>query len=220
MKKKIFYAILICIIIAGVIVIATMGLRTDITYSKNVSLHMNLENEYSKAEVEEVAKEVFAGERMLVQQVDYYKNIFYVTVSQDVENLDGKVEELVNKLNEKFELQLKKENIVKVYQPKIKLSSVLTPYLVPMAISMIIVLAYVMIRFRKIGIWKTLGLYVLIAIVSELLYLSILAICRIPINRLVTPIGLAIYVIVVTTVTAKQEKKLNSYQEENKNRKK
>ena len=159
---------------------------------------------------------MFGNERILVQQIEYYGDMFSITISQEVEEIDNKIEQLTNKLNEKFDLKLEKENITKVYQPHIRLSSVLMPYLLPIAISMIVVLAYVMIRFRKIGVWKTLALYVLTAAASELLYLSILAICRIPINRLVTPIGLAIYAIVITVITARQEKKLTTYQEENK----
>lgn len=216
MNKKIFYAILICVMIAGAIVIATMGLKTDITYSKNLRLDVYLGKEYTRADVEQIAKEVFGNARLLVQQVEYYGDMFSITVSQDVEDIDAKVEQLTNQLNEKLGLELKKENITKVYQPHIRLSSVLKPYLLPLAISMIVILVYVMIRFRKVGMWKTLALYVLTVLASELFYLSILAICRIPINRLVTPIGLAIYVIVITVVTARQEKKLTGYQEENK----
>ena len=81
---------------------------------------------------------------------------------------------------------------------------------------MVIILIYVMVRFRKIGVWKTLSAYILTALASELIYLSILAICRIPINRLVTPIGLAIYAIVITIITAKREKQLTAYHEETK----
>lgn len=216
MNKKVFYAILICVIIAGAIVIATMGLKTDITYSKNLRLDIYLGKEYTREDIEQVAKEVFGNERMQLQQVEYYGDMFTITLPQEVEELDSKIEQLTNKLNEKLGLEVKKENIAKVYQPHIRLSSVLKPYLVPLAISMIVILAYVMIRFRKIGVWKTLAFYVLTVLASELLYLSILAICRVPINRLVTPIGLAIYVIVITVVTAKQEKKLVVYQEENK----
>ena len=216
MNKKIFYAILICVIIAGVVVIATMGLKTDITYSRNLRLDVYLGKEYTRQDIEPIAKEVFGNERMLVQQVEYYGDMFSITISQEVEEIDSKIEQLTNKLNEKLGLELKKENITKEYQPHIRLSSVLKPYLIPLAISMIVILAYVMIRFRKIGAWKTLALYVLMVLASELLYLSILAICRIPINRLVTPIGLAIYVIVITILTARQEKKLASYREENK----
>lgn len=216
MNKKIFYAILICVIIAGAIVIATMGLKTDITYSRNLRLDVYLGKEYTRQDIEPIAKEVFGNERMLIQQVEYYGDMFSITISQEVEEIDSKIEQLTNKLNEKLGLELKKENITKEYQPHIRLSSVLKPYLIPLAISMIVILAYVMIRFRKIGAWKTLALYVLMVLASELIYLSILAICRIPINRLVTPIGLAIYVIVITILTAKQEKKLAIYREENK----
>ena len=216
MNKKIFYAILICVIIAGAVVIATMGLKTDITYSRNLRLDVYLGKEYTRQDIEPIAKEVFGNERMLVQQVEYYGDMFSITISQEVEEIDSKIEQLTNKLNEKLGLELKKENITKEYQPHIRLFSVLKPYLIPLTISMIVILAYVMIRFRKIGAWKTLALYVLMVLASELIYLSILAICRIPINRLVTPIGLAIYAIVITVITAKQEKKLTTYQEENK----
>ena len=216
MNKKVFYAILICIIIAGAIVIATMGLEADITYSKNVRLDMYLGKEYTKKDIEQIAKEVFENKRVLVQQVEFYGDMFSITISSEIENLDEKVEQLVNKTNEKLGLELKKENITKVHQPKIRLSSVIMPYLIPMAVSMIIILVYVIIRFRKIGVWRSLGIYIITAILAELVYLSILAICRIPINRLVTPIGLAIYAIVITVITAKQERKLTKYQEETK----
>ena len=214
MKKKIFYAILICIIVAGAIVIGTMGLKADIIYSKNVRIDMYLGKEYNHNEVEQIAKEIFNTNRVIVQQIEYFGDMFSLIISQDVENIDEKAEEFAAKINETYELSEEDTNIQVIYQPKIKLSSILIPYLLPIAISMAIILIYVIIRFRKIGILKTLGLYILTVLVSEAVYLSILAIFRIPINRLVTPIGLAIYVIVVTIVTAINEKKLVSHQAE------
>lgn len=213
MKKKLLYTILVCIIIAGAIIIGTMGLKADIVYSKNVKIAVYLGKQYNTEEIRQMAKEVFETDRVLVQQVEYYGDMFTLTISQDVEDIDGKVEKLNNQLNEKYGLENKKEDIEVTYQPKIKLSSILMPYLLPLAISMIVILVYVLIRFRKIGIFKTLGLYILTVLATEAVYLSILAIARIPINRLVTPIGLAIYVIAITVVTAMQEKKLASYRE-------
>lgn len=214
MKKKIFYAILICIIVAGAIVIGTMGLKADIIYSKNVRIDMYLGKEYNHNEVEQIAKEIFNTNRVIVQQIEYFGDMFSLIISQDVENIDEKVEEFATKINETYELAEEDTNIQVIYQPKIKLSSILIPYLLPIAISMAIILIYVIIRFRKIGILKTLALYILTVLISEAVYLSVLAIFRIPINRLVTPIGLAIYVIVVTIVTAINEKKLVSHQAE------
>lgn len=211
MKKKIFYAILICIIIAGAIIIGTMGLKADIVYSKNVRIDVYLGKEYNHKEIEQMAKDIFGTNRALVQQVEYYGDMFTLTISQDVENIDEKVDQFTTKINETYELEDETLDTQIVYQPKIKLLSILTPYFIPLVISMIIILIYAIIRFRKIGILKTLALYILTVLASEFVYLSILAICRIPINRLVIPIGLAIYVIVVTVVTANQEKKLTAY---------
>lgn len=211
MKKKIFYAILICIIVAGAIIIGTMGLKADIVYSKNVRIDVYLGKEYNHKEIEQMAKDIFDTNRALVQQVEYYGDMFTLTISQDVENIDEKVDQFTTKINETYELEDETLDTQIVYQPKIKLLSILTPYFIPLVISMVIILIYAVIRFRKIGILKTLGLYILTVLASESVYLSILAICRIPINRLVIPIGLAIYVIVVTIVTANREKKLTSY---------
>lgn len=219
MKKKIFYAILICIIIAGAICIATAGLKADIVYSKNVRIDVYLGKEYNHDEVEQIAKEVFKIDRVLVKQVEYYGDMFSLIIPQNVEDIDGKVEELNTKINEKYELENKKEDIKVVYESKIKLSSVLIPYIAPIAISLAIILVYVSIRYRKIGIIKTLATYILSILASEAIYLSALAIFRFQINRLVIPIGLAIYVIVITTVTIIKERKLDTYHEQEKKKK-
>ena len=213
MKKKIFYIILICIIIAGAIIIGTMGLNVDIIYSKNVTVDVYLGKEYNYNEIEQMSKEIFGTNRVIIQQIEYFNDMFSVTISQDIENIDEKVEEFTNKINETYELGEEGADVKVTYQPKIRLLSILTPYLLPLAISMIIILVYVIIRFRKIGILKTLGLYILTVLASEAVYLSILAIFRIPINRLIIPIGLAIYVIVITIITAIREKNLISYRE-------
>lgn len=214
MKKKIFYAILICIIIAGSIVIGTIGLNVDIAYSKNVKIDVYLGKEYNHEEVKQIAKEVFERDRILLQQVEYYGDMFSITIAQKAdENMDEKIELLNNKINEKYELENKKESIRVTYQPKIKLSSIITPYIIPLAISVAVILVYTLIRFRKIGIIKTLVFYILTIAASEAIYLSILAITRFPINRVVVPVGLCIYILVITIITAIQEKKLATYRE-------
>lgn len=214
MKKKIFYAILICIIIAGSVVIGTIGLNVDIAYSKNVKIDVYLGKEYNHEEVKQIAKEVFERDRILLQQVEYYGDMFSLTIAQKAdENMDEKIELLNNKINEKYELENKKEDIRVTYQPKIKLFSIITPYIIPLAISVAVILIYTLIRYRKIGIIKTLVFYILTIAASEAIYLSILAITRFPINRVVVPVGLCIYILVITIVTAIQEKKLAAYRE-------
>lgn len=219
MKKKIFYAILICIILVGVIIISTIGLKADIIYDKSVRIDFYLGKEFSHNEVEEIAKEVFETNHAIVQQVEYYGDMFILTIPQNVENIDEKTEEFNNRIKEKYELDDKTSDMQVTYQPKAELSSILMPYLLPIAISMVIIIIYAIIRFKKIGIFKILYTYILSVLASETVYLSILAISRISINRIIIPIGLAIYIIIITIVTAIQEKKLESYKEDKKKNK-
>ena len=210
MKKKIFYILLVCIIVAGTIVIATMGLKADIIYSKNIRIDVYLGKEYNHDEIEQMAKEIFETNRTIIRQVEYFGDMFSLTISQDIENIDEKVDEFTAKINETYELPEEGADVTVTYQPKVRLSSIIMPYLVPIGISMGIILIYAIVRFRKIGILRTLRVYILAILASEAVYLSILAILRIPVNRLVTPFGLAIYVIVITIVTAKRERMLEN----------
>ena len=93
MKKKIFYILLVCIIVAGTIVIATMGLKADIIYSKNIRIDVYLGREYNHDEIEQMAKEIFETNRTIIRQVEYFGDMFSLTISQDIENIDEKVDE-------------------------------------------------------------------------------------------------------------------------------
>lgn len=217
MKNKIIYAITICIIIIGAIIIATMGLKADVKYSKNVRIDVYLGKTFENKEIKELAQEVFGKDRTLVQKVEYYGDMASITIKQEnSENMDEKLEQLKDKINEKYELEIKTTDMQVTYQPKIKLSSILKPYIIPLAISSIIIIAYVMIRFRKLGILKTISIYVLYILASQAVFLGILAIARVPISRIIMPSSLLVYVVVITIVTAVQEKKYHTLKETSK----
>ena len=55
--KKIIYAILACIFIAGVIITLTMGLKADIIYSKNVEIDIYIGKQVELKEIKAMAKE-------------------------------------------------------------------------------------------------------------------------------------------------------------------
>ena len=57
--KKVIYAILIGIILAGIVVIATIGLKVDLAYSKNVELNVYIGKTFDKSDIEDIATEVF-----------------------------------------------------------------------------------------------------------------------------------------------------------------
>ena len=208
--KKVVYAILICIIIAGIVVIGTVGLKADIVYSKNVEIDVYLGKIFEENDIKQMVSEVFPNERTIIQKIELFDDMFCVTLAdtRTDEELSSKVEELTNKVNEKYGTELKSEDIDIRHNPKVKLSSMVIPYAVTLGISMVCILVFVGIRYKKLGIIKMLITYVLSIASVELAYLSILAIARFPINRAVIPVGLLLLVVVIAVLGFTGEKKL------------
>ena len=210
--KKIVYAILICIIIAGIVIIATVGLKADLIYSKNVELDVYVGEVFNRKDIESIVNDVFPNERTIINEIEMFGDMFSVTLAdtRSDDELNSKVDELVTKINEKYGTELKNEDITIRHNAKVKLSSIILPYAVTIGISMAIILVYVGIRYRKLGVVKTILTYIVSILAVEMVYLSILAIIRYPINRIVIPIGLVLLVTVVTILGFANEKKLAS----------
>ena len=210
--KKIIYAILICIIIAGIVVIASVGLKVDIIYSKNVELDVYVGKTFERKDIENIVNEVFPNERVIINEIEMFGDMFSVTLAdtRTEDELNSKVEELVTKVNDKYDTDLENDDIAIRHNPKAKLSSIILPYAVTIGISMALILIYVGIRYRKLGVVRTILTYIVSILAVEMVYLSILAIIRYPINRIVIPIGLVLLVTVVTILGFVNEKKLTS----------
>lgn len=208
--KKVIYAILICLIIAGIVIIATVGLKADIIYSKNVELDIYLGKSFEIKDIQNIVNEVFPKERAIIQEIELFEDTVSITLEDNrtEEELNSKIEELNKKINEKYELENEVKDITITHNPKIKLSSILMPYVYSLGISLVIILIYVGIRYRKLGIVKTLITYLLAIGTTEMLLLSVIAITRFPINRLVIPVGLLLFVVVITILGFSNERKL------------
>ena len=210
--KKIIYAVLICVIIAGIVIIATLGLNADIIYSKNVQIDVYIGKTVDIKDIESIAEEVFPGERIIVQEIELFQDMVSITISDNrtEEELNTKIEELNTKINEKYELENSVDDISVTHNPKIKLSSLIMPYALTIGISMIIILVFVGIRYKKLGVLKTLVTYILSIGAVEMILLSIIAITRLPINRFVIPVGLLLLIVIITILGFKNEKKLTT----------
>ena len=208
--KKVIYGILACVIVVGIIITATIGLNVDIVYSKNVEIDAYIGKTADIKDIKQIAKEVFGGEKMIVQRIELFDDMFSITMKdKSDEELNEKVEQFVSKLNEKYSTELKADNdITIVHNPKIRLSSIIKPYILPIAISTLIILVFAGIRYRKLGILKIVISYLGYLLFVEGTYFGLLAITRFPINRFVIPIGLAIMIVIFTTLSFKNEQKL------------
>ena len=79
-------------------------------------------------------------------------------------------------------------------------------YIVPFAVSGVIVLAYIVIRYHKKGILKVLGRTIIIPVFGELFLLSIIAITRIPVGRYTPVLVIAMYIASIMMVIRENEK--------------
>ena len=220
--KKVVYAVIACLIIAGIIVIATIGLKADIVYSKNVEIDVYIGQTINKNEMEDMVKEIFPNKRFVVQEIELFQDMVAITLPDDMseEELNSKVEELNTKINEKYGLEnTVEEDIDITHNPKVRLSSLIWPYVLPIGISFVIILLFAGIRYRELGIVKIIASYILSAGIAELLFLSILAITRFPINGYVIPVALVLLVAVLTVLGLKNEKKLAEKYSEQKKKK-
>lgn len=220
--KKIIYGILVCMIIVGTIITFTIGLNVDMVYRKNIEIDIYIGKEVQLEEIKQIAKEVFQNEKIIVQKIELFDDMVSITLKdRNEDEIKEQLELLNTKINEKYEIDNKvDEDITIVHNPKVKLSNILKPYILPVAVSMIIILTYVAIRYRKIGIIKTLLDYVGNIVLIEGAYYGLLAITRFPINRLVIPIGMVIYIITVTILSLKNEIKLENIIQTEKNKNK
>lgn len=216
MSKKIIYGIIIITIIVGITLIATIGLNLSIEYDENTKIYVYIGKQFENKDIKQIAKEVFGTDKIVVQKVEIYEDMAVITIKQkDVNNINAELKDLVEqlntKINEKYELQNKTEDIITKNEPKIDLFTILKPYIYPTAISMIIILIYAAIIFRKIGIIKTIGTYLFAILGVQALYVSLIAITRLPVGKYTIPLGMLVYATTVTIITYRKQKKLEEY---------
>lgn len=216
-KKKIVYIVLACIIIIGSIIIGFKGLNVGLKYKANKQVDIYIGKEFNSNDIKTLVKEVIGNKEVIVQKVEAYEEIASITVE---EITDEQLEELNTKINEKYELEnTVKDDMVVVEAPRLRLRDLVKQFILPVALSLVIILVYAGIRFRKIDVFEVLGKILILNILAQMLYLSILAIFRIPVNALTVPIAIAIYVVVTLVIFNELETKEKENEQLAKNKK-
>lgn len=195
--KKIAQIILICLVLAGIIVIATLGFNVGVRYGENTQININIGKEFDSKDIKNIAKEVFGNQSVIVEYVEIYKDVVQITVKDAT---DEQIAELNNKINEKYELSNDLSNpddVLVARNANTRLRDLVMPYILPISISAAIIVIYEVIRFRKLGVWKVLYEAILAIIAPQAVLFSIYAIARIPVNRLTAAISIALYMLSV-----------------------
>ena len=211
MKKKNLIGILLgIIIIIGIILTTTIGLNLDLMYSSHKSIDINLQKQFENEDVYKIAKEVFENQKVKVQKVELYEDMVSIIVKDAT---DEQLENLNTKLNEKYELENTKDDMVITNVPSVEISDLVKPYILPVSISFIVIIVYLVIYMainnrvnRKLSILKEISKAILTIIGIELLYLSVFAITRLEVNYTTLPIGIIIYAFTTILILMNLEK--------------
>lgn len=211
-KKRIAYIVLACIIIIGIIVIAFAGFNVSLKYSPNKQVSVYIGKEFETNEIKSIVKEIIGNKKVIVQKVELYEEIASITV-KDI--TDEQIEQLNTKINEKYGLENTVKDDIKVTQSSnLRIRDMVKPLIMPIALSLVIIIIYAGIRYRKINILEVLGKIIGMNVLAIAVFVSVIAITRIPVNALTIPMCLAIYVVVTLVVFNELEEKTQTRMQE------
>lgn len=197
-NKKILVLLvaILVIIMVGVILLGVKGMNYSLLYGANTQIEMYLENDFELEDIKAIAKETL-GENN-IRLLDESKHDILITVKSAS---DEQQNNLISKVNEKYGLELSMQNLIVVNNGEMKLTDLISRYVFPVVIASLVILAYFIVRYRKLKIEKV-ALYTLITIIGlQIALLIIYAITRIPVNSFTMPISMLIFILSVLGLT-------------------
>lgn len=216
-KQKIVFAIIALIIIVGAVITLTIGLNFDLRYEETKRVELYLGKDFEVSDIKEITNETIPNQSVIIQKVEVFEDSVRIIAKEITEE---QKQNLVNKINEKYETEIEADSTEIVTIPHTRGRDIVKPYIIPFTIATIITLVYMAVRYKKLGIAKTVLKTVIVSIIAQALLLSVIAITRIPIGRLTIPMVIAVYLLTLIGMTTKFEKELGIKKEkENKNKK-
>lgn len=190
--KKILLLGLILIIIAGIVVVTLKGVNVSLLYEQHETVNLVIGKEVNINDIKNICKEVFNDKEVIVRKVELFDD----AVNLNVESMtDEERQNLVDKVNEKYETQFTVDSINVKVIPKVRIRDTVRPYIIPLVIATIAIVAYMVIRFRKIKITKLLGKIVAIILLTEATVTSIVTIARIPVTPVLINVMFAVAIL-------------------------
>lgn len=205
--KRVVSILLICLLIAGIIVIAVKGFNVGLKYSENTQIAINIGKTFEINDIKQITSEVFKGQRVIIQKVELYEDMVQITVKEASE---GQINELNTKINEKYELENSIDDVEVVQNTNVRLRTLIKPYILPISILSIVTILYAMIVYRKQGILYVLYTTAMAIVAPQAILSSLYAVTRIPINRLTSIIAVVVYIASITITMIYFGKKKNS----------
>ena len=182
-NKKIIIAITVLLIVVGVIVALTIGFNVELKYRETQRIELNFGKEFEKTDIKNIANEVIGQEN------------------------------IVEKINEKYELELDSQNIKINNIPQFHIREMIYKYVSTFLIAGGIIGIYLFVRYYKIGAVKVIGITAGVSIATQCILFSILAITRIPIGKLTILLIISVFAFTLYGLMIKYENDLKEVKE-------
>lgn len=189
--KKILLLGLILIIVAGIVVVALKGVNVSLLYEQHESVNLVIGKEININDIKDICKEVFKDKEIIVRKVELFDDSANINVESMT---DEEKQNLVEKVNAKYETEFTVESISVKSNPKVRIRDIVRPYIIPLVISTIAIVIYMVIRFRKIKAVKLLGKIAVIILLTEAVVASVISIVRIPVTPIIINVMMALSV--------------------------
>jgi len=216
-NKTIIKIILTLIILAGIVVTCINGFNFGLNYRAHKDIDIYIGQEFKNQDIYDIVKEVVGNQEIAVQKVELYEDMVSISI-KDITN--EQLESLNAMINQKYGIDNSIEEIIVTNVPSVKLIDLIKPYILPVVISLAIIIIYILIynaiyanKGREVNNAKVIVKLIISTIKVELLYLAILAIARLPINRLTIPLAIVLYIINTITILLKLEKEYSKIKE-------
>jgi len=202
-KKIIIGAIIALIIVAGILAVTIWGFNKDLAFAQCQQIDIYVEQKIEdKTKIKDIANEVL-GMHNIVQTVEIYEDSVLIrakTISEEQKNT------IVTKIKEIYEFEQTAEKTEIDTIPTTRIRDMHKQYILPFAISIILVTVYMVIRYYKKGFWKVLARTIFIPVIAEAILLSWIAIVRIPVGRFTPVLVILMYIASILYVINKNEK--------------
>ncbi len=214
-KKTFLYIIIVILILMGAIVCAVKGFNIELIYTSRQEIMLSHSTELDVTKIEEIAKSVLENKKVKVQKLERFGNAVEI-ISTEITAEEK--ENMINKVNEAYGSTISNDDIDIISVPNTRIRDILKPYILPGIITFVILLLYFAVMYHKLGLNKVLLKGILVPIITELTYYSIIAITRIPFGRVVNAIAVGLYVMSIGALSLyfqKEKEKLVIDKKEN-----
>lgn len=196
-KKKVMLILIpiVAIIVAGILMICLKGFNYSLLYSNVKRLNIYMDKEFNIEDVKTITDEVFGEKQVKVQRANQFGTVVSIVTSEITEEEQNS---LIEKINTKYEITLDKETDIALMNiPQVRAWDLVKIYVSPLLTITLISIAYMALRFRKNGIIQSLIEPVVSLVLIMALYVSVVAIIRIPVNEFFVILGILIYILTI-----------------------